>query len=39
MTSGNHIWAQREARGRGKRLLISGVNRATTHADIYRMTA
>lgn len=23
---------------RGKRLLISGVNRATTHADVYRMT-
>ena len=23
---------------RGKRLLVSGVNRATTHADIYRMT-
>jgi uncharacterized SAM-binding protein YcdF (DUF218 family) len=23
---------------RGRRLLISGVNRATTHADVYRMT-
>jgi uncharacterized SAM-binding protein YcdF (DUF218 family) len=41
LTGGEHRLSEAAkllSEDRGKRLLISGVNRATTHADIYRMT-
>jgi len=41
LTGGEHRLSEAAkllSENRGKRLLVSGVNRATTHADIYRMT-
>ncbi len=41
LTGGEHRLSEAAkllSEDRGKRLLISGVNRATTHADIYRMS-